>query len=371
MSATDRRVAAYADLLVDRCVKVQRGWQVVIVSQVAGRPLIEAVLERVARRGAFPLLRMGFDWPLNRFWIREAPEDLLKQLPSIDAFERENCDCIITIQAPANTRQGSDLPPERFALWREALRPYAARVFRHEMPWVVCQHPTSALAQEAGMTLAQFETFFYGSVLIDWDALEREMQGIAVRFDAADHVRVVGAGTDLTFSLAGRRGRVSGASTNMPSGEVFYSPLEDSAEGVVAFSEYPACYQGHQVGGARLRFEAGRVVEASADSDEAFLLTMLDTDEGARGLGEFGIGCNPGIQIHTRNPLFDEKMDGTIHLALGQSYEDLGGTNQSSIHWDIVKDLRKGGRIELDGEVVQENGQWKPLVVRGNRLSAR
>jgi aminopeptidase len=338
---------------------VQRGWQVVIVTQTGARPLIEAVLERVAARGAFPLLRMGFDWPFHRFWVKHAPEDLLTQLPSIDAFERENCDAIVTIEGPSNTRQGSDLPAERFALWREALRPYSRRVFEHELAWVVSQHPTPALAQEAGMTLAQFEDFFYGSVLIDWDALEAEMEQIAARFDAGKSVRIVGDETDLTLNLEGRNGRVSTAKTNLPSGEVFYSPLETSAEGVITFTEYPACYAGHQVGGVRLRFEGGVVVEASAASDEGFLLTTLDTDEGARRLGEFGIGCNPGIRTHTRNTLFDEKMDGTIHLALGQSYTDLGGTNESAIHWDIVKDLRNGGRIELDGEVVQENGAWK------------
>jgi len=331
----------------------------VVVSQAAGRPLTEAVLERVATRGAFPLLRMGFEWPVNRYWIRHAPEELLGELPSIEVFERENCDCIITIDAPANMRQGSDLPAERFAAWRGALRPYTDRVMRHEIPWVVCQHPTPAFAQAAGMTLAQFEKFFYGAVLIDWDALERQMEAVAERFDAADRVRIVAEGTDLTLSIAGRRGRVSGAGTNMPSGEVFYSPIEDSAEGLVTFSEFPACYQGHQVEGVNLRFEGGRVVEAGATSDERFLLTMLDTDEGARGLGELGIGCNPGIAIHTRNTLFDEKMAGTIHLALGQSYEDLGGTNRSAIHWDMVKDLRGNGRIELDGEVVQERGEWR------------
>ena len=355
----DPRVAAHADLIVDRCVGVQRGWQVVVVSQVAGRPLIEAVLERIALRGAIPLLRLSFEWPFYRHWIRHAPEELLRELPPIEAFERENCDCIITIEAPSNTRQGSDLSAERFALWREALRPFSRRITGHEMPWVVCQHPTPALAQEAGMTLAQFEEFFYGSVLIDWDALEREMQGIAARFDAGSTVRIVGDETDLTLGLEGRHGRVSSAKTNLPSGEVFYAPIEDSATGVITFSEFPGCYQGHQVGGIRLRFENGRVVEASAASDEAFLLELLDMDDGSRGLGEFGIGCNPGIQIHTRNSLFDEKMDGTIHLALGQSYTDLGGTNESLIHWDIVKDLRNGGRIELDDEVVQENGEWR------------
>jgi len=145
----------------------------------------------------------------------------------------------------------------------------------------------------------------------------------------------------------------------MPGGEIFYSPVEDSAQGVIAYSEYPACYHGHEVAGVRFRFEAGRIVEASADSDEEFLLGLLDTDEGARRLGEFGIGCNPGIQEHMRNTLFDEKIEGTIHLAIGQGFGFLDGTNTSGVHWDMVKELRQGGRIELDGVVVQENGKWR------------
>jgi aminopeptidase len=195
-------------------------------------------------------------------------------------------------------------------------------------------------------------------VLVDWPALARDMEGIAARFDAGEEVRIVAAGTDIRFSLAGRKGLVDALGANMPGGEVFYSPVEDSVEGVVEYGEYPACYQGHQVYGVRLRFEGGRIVDASAESDESFLLAQLDADDGARRLGEFGIGCNPGIQRHVRNTLFDEKMAGTVHLAIGHGFPNLGGRNVSAVHWDMVKDLRRGGRIELDGEVVQENGQW-------------
>ena len=171
-------------------------------------------------------------------------------------------------------------------------------------------------------------------------------------------MRIVGAETDLTFSLAGREGKVDALGANMPGGEIFYSPLEDTAEGVISYSEYPACYLDHEVAGVRLHFEGGKIVDASATSDEQFLLGALDTDEGARRLGEFGIGCNPGIQRHMRNTLFDEKMEGTVHLAIGTGFPQIGGVNTSGIHWDMVKELRNGGRIELDSKVVQENGIW-------------
>jgi aminopeptidase len=227
------------------------------------------------------------------------------------------------------------------------------------MPWVGLDFPTAAIAQDAGMTLSQFEDFYWGALLIDWEELAAKMRRIAERFDAADEVRIVGDGTDLRFSLAGRLGLVDALGANMPGGEVFYSPVEDSAEGVINYSEYPACYQSHEVGNVRLRFESGKIVEASADADEEFLLGILDADDGARRLGEFGIGCNPGIQQHMRNTLFDEKIEGTIHLAIGQGFSYIGGSNESAVHWDMVKDLRRGGRIELDGELAQENGRWQ------------
>ena len=195
-------------------------------------------------------------------------------------------------------------------------------------------------------------------MLVDWNELGLRMRHIADRFDAAREVRIVAEGTDLRFSLEERPAMVDALGANLPGGEFFFSPVEDSAEGVITYSEYPACYSGHEVQGARLRFENGVVVEASAEGDEAFLLAMLDTDEGARRLGEFGVGCNPGIQEHMRNTLFDEKIEGTVHFAVGHGFAFIGGTNESAVHWDMVKDLRGGGRIELDGELVQEDGRW-------------
>jgi len=185
------------------------------------------------------------------------------------------------------------------------------------------------------------------------------MRRIADRFDRASEVRVVGAETDIRVSLEGREGSVDDGRINMPGGEVFYSPLEHETEGVVTFSEFPAVYFGREVVGARLRFEGGRIVDASAASGEEFLLATLDSDEGARRLGEFGIGCNPGIQSFTKNVGFDEKIDGTVHFAVGKAYGFTGGTNESSVHWDIVKDLRmEGTSIECDGETVQRDGRW-------------
>ena len=355
----DPRLERYARLLVEECVDVQPGWQVVVNSQPLGRPLVEEVCRQIALRGAYAIPRISFSFMGNEPWIKAAPEELLKKLPSIEVFAIEQGDCFITIMAPENTRDGSDIPEERLQLLQAARRPYMKPFMSHEKAWVGCQWPTPALAQDAGMTLEQFTEFLFGAVLIDWDALERDMEKIAERFDAADEVRIVGDQTDLTFSLAGRKGRVSGIGPNMPSGEVFYAPVEDSANGVITYSEYAPYYHGRDVPGARLRFENGVVVEATADSNEDFLRSVLATDEGASMLGEFGIGCNPGIRQHMRNTLFDEKIEGTIHLALGMAYPVVGGTIESAIHWDMVKDLRRGGELYVNGELVQQNGVWE------------
>jgi aminopeptidase len=352
----DPRFASYASLLVDRCVDVQPGWQVLVRATPAARPLVDEVVTAIARRQAYALPRLSFS--RSSGWTAEAPEERLRRMPDIDAHELDNADCMVVIDAPDNTREGADISPERLMLRRQAYRPHGEPYFAGEKPWVGCQVATPALAQDAGMGMKAYEDFLFGAVLVDWQALAERMREIAEHFDAANEVRITGDGTDLRFSLEGREACVDAIGANMPGGEIFYSPVEGSAEGTVAFSEYPACYGGRAVENVRLRFEGGRAVDASSSTDEDFLVKTLDTDEGARVLGEFGIGCNPGIQRHTQNTLFDEKIEGTIHLALGNGFPFIGGTNVSAVHWDMVKDLRRQGTIELDGTVVQTNGAW-------------
>jgi aminopeptidase len=355
----DSRVEAYARLLVEHCLDVQPGWQVLIRTQPASRPLLEELVRGIARRGAYAVVRLGFSlWPIDPAWAAEAPEELLGELPEIDRFASDRMDARVTIDAPENTREMVDLPAERRALAAKATSYFMRRTMAHEIPWISCQYPTNAWAQDAGLTLRGFEEVLYDAVLIDWTALKATMRRYADRLDAADELRIVAAGTDLTLSLAGRKADVDGGETNMPGGEFFYSPIENSTSGVVEFSEFPSVSEGLEVTGVRLVFEGGRVVDASAASGEEYLFSNLDTDEGARRLGELGIGCNPGITRHMRNTLFDEKMAGTVHLALGASYTHIGGTNESGLHWDLVKDLRNGGELWADGELVQRNGEW-------------
>jgi len=353
----DPRLEHYSRILIDTCIAVQPGWQVVVSAPPLARPLVEELSSQLGARGAYALRRQNLTGSLH--WVLEAPEELLKTPPPIEVNTLETADALISISAPENTREASAVPPERIGLVQSGFRPHLQRVYTNEMPWVGCNYPTPALAQDAGMSLRDYEDFLFGACLLDWEAERERMSRYAERFTAAEEVRIVGAETDLTLSLAGREAKVDAGGANLPGGEFYFSPVEDSAEGTISFVEFPAPYAGREVSGIRLRFENGRAVDVSAKSQEEFLLEILDRDEGARRVGELGIGCNPGITRFMKDTLFDEKIDGTVHVALGNGLPEVGGTNHSEIHWDIVKDLRPGGQILLDGEVVQEDGVWR------------
>ena len=353
----DPRIDEYARLLVERSVPARPGAQIVVRSTPLARPLIEAVIEQTARRGAHTLLQLAFELVGGPF-AREAPLEILRETSPLQRMIWDQADGLIVIWAPENAREGAELSEERHAAVQESTRPVRTRTMAMEVPWVIAEYPTPAGAQDAGMSIGQYEDFIFEAVLRDWDAEAERMRRIADVFDATEEVRIAGLGTDLTLSLAGRTGEIDAGHVNMPGGEVFYSPIEDSAEGTIEFSEFPAVYLGREVEGARLVFERGHIVDASARTGEEHLLRTLDTDDGSRRVGELGIGCNPGIQRYMKNVAFDEKIDGTVHLAVGNSYTFTGGTNVSAVHWDLVKDLRDGGRLYADGRLVQENGRW-------------
>jgi aminopeptidase len=341
----DPRLEAYARLMVETCVGVQPGWQVLVTGGVLGRPLLEEVERQIARRGAYALMRVGFDrgtLGLGTLWGREAPFELLSEPAPLDTQVRREADAIIYVVAPENTRSLTELAPDRLRALQAGWRVQDERIFDGSIPWTGGQYPTPALAQEAGLATEDFAEILFAAVLRDWDAERQRMRRYAELFDAGEEVRIVGAGTDLSLSITGRSMTIDAAGKNLPGGEFFTAPIEDSAEGTIAFTEFPASYSGRELRGIRLRFGSGRVVDATAESEEEFLLSVLATDDGARGVGELGVGCNPGITQYMNNILFDEKIDGTVHVALGNTVTR-GGTNVSAIHWDMVKDLRNGG----------------------------
>jgi aminopeptidase len=280
----------------------------------------------------------------------------------------EEADARLRVMADTNTRALSGVDPSRQTRRQSAVKPLMETMMRRsasgELRWALTLFPTQAYAAEADMSLAEYEDFFYRACLCDrpdpveaWRAQSTETKRLADWMGGREEVRLEGPGTDLTLNVSGRTFVAADGRHNMPDGEFFTGPVEDSVNGLVTFS-YPAVYGGREVSGVKLRFEDGRVVDASAERNEDFLLKTLDTDEGARRLGELGIGTNYGIDRFTKEILLDEKIGGTIHLAVGMSYPETGGKNSSAVHWDMVCDLRQGGRITVDGQELQSDGKF-------------
>jgi len=241
---------------------------------------------------------------------------------------------------------------------------FLERAAKKELKWTGTAYPTHAFAQDAEMSLSEFEDFCYGAALVHlpdpiaaWQAISRDQQRLADWLNTKDEIHLIGPDTDLTLSVKGRTWENCDGHENFPDGEIFTAPVETSVSGTVRFS-YPACEGGREVEDVRLWFENGRVVRATAAKNEAYLLTMLDTDEGARVLGEFAFGTNQGVQRFTKNILFDEKIGGTVHMAVGAGYPETGSRNQSAIHWDMICDLRRGGEVWVDGQLFAKDGKF-------------
>jgi aminopeptidase len=350
----DPRVDQLAHTLVHYSTALKAGEKVLIQGPELAQPLALAVYREALRAGALPVLWSTFDDAAQVFFEHASDAQIGWENPIlIDAASA--VDAYISLRAPTNLRMLSNVDPAKQVLAQKARRPFLDVVLKKR--WVLCELPTPALAQEAGMSLAEFEEFSFGAVSVDWPAMRAELARRKKQLEAGREVRIVANATDLRLGVAGRTWLPDDGKHNMPGGEIFTGPVEDSVEGEIAY-EYPATYNGREVEGVRMRFVGGRVVDASATRGEEFLISMLDGDAGGRVLGELGIGTNYGITRHTKSVLFDEKIGGTVHLALGRSYEESGGTNQSALHWDMVKDLRDGGEIQLDGRAIQRNGRW-------------
>jgi aminopeptidase len=300
-------------------------------------------------------------------FYRFADEHQLEYVWETEKWLYENIDVKFSIISETNTRQLSRIDPTRQVLASKARKPLLDRFFRRaadgEVRWNVTLFPTEAHAMDANMSLDEYEDFYYGACLVDHDDPVGEWKKTAERHEALiewmkgrNEVRVEGEGTDITLEVGGRTWLPADGLENFPDGEIFTGPIENKTRGHVTFS-YPGNYGGKSVEGITLEFEGGRVVEASAEKNEGFLIKTLDTDPGARVLGEIGIGTNYGIDRFTGEILLDEKIGGTVHMALGASYPESGGTNESAIHWDMVCDLRGGGRITVDGDPLLEDGK--------------
>ena len=354
-------MAKWADLLVDYCLRVAPGETIGLYSEIEARPLVEACYRAVVLRGALPLVRLELPG-LSEFFVQHANESQLAHLPPTALHEAETIDGRIRIAAESDTRSMARVDPARQAQVDRARDPVRRAAGRKR--WVLTQYPTAAYAADAGMPQAGYEAFVALSMFLDrpdpiaaWQDLGRRQAGLVDFMTQVKTVRIEAEGTDLTLSVAGRTWINSDGRRNMPSGEIFTGPIEDSANGTLRCG-FPVCRGGRELVGIALEFEQGRVVSAHADSGEDYLRSMLELDQGARLLGELGLGLNYGIDRFTGSILYDEKIGGTVHLALGQSYPETGGVNVSALHWDLIVDTRAGGRIVADEQVVMEEGRW-------------
>ena len=363
------RLRRLADVLVGYSAGVQPGDLVVVEGPAHVEPLLDELCAGVLRAGGLPSPRATLE--LDELLLSEGSDEQASWVSPVERENVEQADVWIVIDSPSNTKSLTAIAPERQAVWqrgRKELRErYLARAQRGELRWVLSAYPTLAAAQDAEMSLAEYEDFLYAAAFLDdgdpiarWSAFADELARVADFLNAKEELRIVAEDTDLTLAVDGRTWIPSEGHENFPDGEVFTAPLEAGVDGRIRFT-YPAVFHGRQVDDVCLRFEGGEVVEATAARGQDYLEEMLAVDDGARRLGELAFGLNEAIQIFTRNILFDEKIGGTVHLALGSAYAECGGENRSALHWDMICDLRSGGEVHADGELVYRDGRFLAL----------
>jgi aminopeptidase len=344
---------AFAALICDWCLEVAPDQQILVRSTTLAEPAIVALHRAILERDAWPILRIAPP-RTNEDFYRHATSRHLDGFAPLELLETENVDALLAIDAPANTRALAGVDPAIVARAGRARQP--VQEARLAGRWCGTLWPTPALAQQAGMSEHDYATFVAAALFLDtpdpvaaWSALSERQAALVEQLTQAQTVRIEADGTDITLGVGGRTWINSDGRRNMPSGEVFTGPHESSAEGTIRFT-VPSSPRGVEVSDITVTFRAGEVVEAHAERGNDYLQAALATDAGARRLGELGIGTNAGIDRATGAILFDEKMAGTVHLALGRSYPETGGQNASALHWDMICDLRQGGRITVDGE---------------------
>jgi aminopeptidase len=362
----DQRIEKLAELMVNYSTKVKPGDRVFIRAHTLAEPLVREVFKKVLQAGGqpFPYMEIpGIEGEL----VKYGNNDQIEYIHAPVKVLYEQYDVLIRIIAEDNTHALSGADSSKMTQWQKARGPlmktYMERAAKGDLRWMITLFPTQAYAQDADMSLEEYEDFVYGACMPDlndpvgyWKGISAKQDRIVKWLDGKKKVHLVGKGTDLHLSIEGRKFINCDCQVNVPDGEVFTGPVEDSMEGHVSFS-YPTIYMTHEVTGVQLDFKKGKVVKASADKNEEFLLKTLDTDEGSRYVGEFAIGTNEGIQRFTRQILFDEKIGGSFHMALGAGYPETGSSAKSAIHWDMICDLRDG-QIFVDDTLFYENGKF-------------
>jgi aminopeptidase len=362
----DIRIVRWAHTLVHYSLSLKPGDIVAIYATPAAAPLVEAVYTEILSVGAHPVPQIELE-NLEEILLREGNDEQITFVPPTRQALSERMNARLFISSRTNTRMLSGIDPSRSALRRQASPGIGQTLRRREQAgeyrWSSTLYPTRGYAQEANMSLHDFEEFVFDVCFLNdanpiarWQELSLQQQRRVDWLAGHKKVRILGEGTDLTLSIDNRVFINSDGKRNFPSGEFFTGPVENSASGVIQF-EIPSTYEGRAVEGIRLVFREGKVVEASARQGQEYLLHMLDIDAGARYLGEFAFGNNTRITKSTGSILFDEKMGGTVHLALGSSYPETGGVNTSALHWDMICDLRQAGEVWVDDTLFLQNGK--------------
>ena len=370
-SLADSSHQRLADVLVGYSTRVAQGELVLIEAPDIAAPLARELYRSVLRAGAHPLVRVRLDG-LSEQLLFHASDAQLDHVNPTRVHEMETIDVRIVVFAAWNTKSLTSVDPARQARATKAVQGLQARALeraaRGELRWVVAAYPSHASAQDAEMSLLEYERFVYGAGMLDrpdpvaeWRRFGEELERIARFLGAKRELRVVGDGTDLTVGVEGRSWVAGSGQENFPDGEIFTGPVETKVEGTIRFT-YPAVFGAREVEDVRLRFERGEVVEATAGRGEDFLREMIGLDDGSRRVGEFAFGLNESVQEFTRNTLFDEKIGGTVHLALGAAYPETGSRNTSALHWDMICDLRSGSEVYADGELVYRDGTFLELA---------
>lgn len=360
-------IEKWAETLVGYSVDVKAGQNVVIMGHPAAEDLLDACAREVINKSANPIV-----WPqtegVTSHLLAHGSDEQIAWLSPFETYMRREADVVINIRAETNTRRLNAIDPgkqRQYAAARNELgAAYMQRAADGELDWTLSLYPTDAYAQDADMDTDAFTDFVIRAMKLDqenpvaaWTTLRHEQQRLIDWLDGKSEIHLTGPDTDLTVNVAGRSWVNSDGRRNFPSGEIFTGPVESSANGHVRFS-FPVVTGGRRIEDIRLQFEDGKVVDATASKNEEYLITTLDTDEGARYLGEFAFGTNFDIQQFIGIILFDEKIGGTVHMALGRGYPETGSTNVSAIHWDMICDLRQGGAITVDGELFQKDGKF-------------
>ncbi len=363
----DERIAKHAHLLLNYSVCVKKGDKVLIVGQIVCYPLMKEIFRQAICQGAFPECRFA-DEELQEIVLREGSSKQIQHVPESLKKSYETSDVILTVWGSANTRIFANIAPDKMKLSSRGKRPILDILFdrlaKGELRWCGTLFPTRAVAQEANMSLFEFQEFAYEACHLNekdpiarWQEIDRQQAKICHYLNQKERLRIISRDTDLTVSMKNRRWINCSGKENFPDGEVFTSPVENSAEGHIRFN-FPAIEDGREVEDIRLTLQKGKVIKATAARGADFLLEMLKTDKGASYLGEVAIGTNYHIQRFSKNILFDEKIGGTVHVALGRSLPEAGGKNQSAIHWDMICDMKEGGQIFADDQLIYQDGKF-------------